>query len=69
MYILLKLMKRTLLKTKKHQIVPSVRTWVFNNTLVLKKDVLPDSVEPKDPKIQRREWGHCDGGGCIEMGW
>lgn len=59
--------KRTLLEIKKHQIAPSARTCVFNNTLVLKTDVLPDTTEPKDPKIQRQEWGRCDGGGCVEM--
>lgn len=44
----------------------SARTCVFNNILVLNADVLPDSGESKDPKIQRRESGHCCGRGVLK---
>lgn len=47
----------------------SARTCVFNDTLVLKRDVLPDSREPKDPKIQRRGVGTLLQRGRVEMEW
>lgn len=44
----------------------SARTSVFNNILVLNRDFLPGSRESKDPKIQRRESGHCCRGGASK---